>query len=503
MAGRPKCKIHNYQGKYRKSIHIIILKLWDHPDGTKITDKELMMNNRRNGNNRRNKRNGTDLTNPQGERVIHRLETQTRRSCSPVFCKLLWFGMPMILLLFWEASANGNPFSAPGIPGSLTVQMPANATNNAAPDATTDAASDATAHAASDATAHAASDATANVASDATVNATSNATANVVSGVTANAASGVTPAAAPEQRLPSYRVTGFMQQTFTYEQDSDAPAAFSIHRARVGVAGRVTDRISVNIVAGALEPLGRNPQLVNGFVDFDVHPMLRIRTGQFLVPFGLEGPEAIFMNPAIERSLTIRRMNMFRMFRDVGVQFSGSQEGFTYAIAIINGTGANVAERIDMKDLIGRFGYHAGEFLSLGFSFHVGRVPLPATEPDRYGLGADMTYRRDDVLLRGEYIARKEEQTTGGDRNQHGGYLLAGYTLNGSWQPILRYEMHMPDTSHDFSDTGLSILTVGLNYYFQRQNRVSVNYEFRNDRRSGHASVVPGNLLTVQMQVVL
>lgn len=385
------------------------------------------MNNRRNGNNRRNKRNGTDLTNPFGKRVIHRLETKTRRTCSSVFHRLLWFVMPLILLLLWEASANGNPFSA----------------------------------------------------------------------------SSATPAAAPEQRLPSYRVTGFMQQTFTYEQDSDAPAAFSIYRARVGVAGRVTDRISINIVAGALEPPQRNPQLVNGFVDFDLHPMFRVRTGQFLVPFGLEGPEAIFMNPAIERSLTIRRMNMFRMFRDVGVQFSGSQEGFTYAIAIINGTGANVAERIDMKDLIGRFGYHAGEFLSLGFSFHVGRVPLPATEPDRFGLGADMTYRRDDVLLRGEYIARKEEQTTGGDRNQHGGYLLAGYTLNGSWQPILRYEMHMPDTSHDFSDTGLSILTVGLNYYFQRQNRVSVNYEFRNDRRSGHASVVPGNLLTVQMQVVL
>ncbi len=300
---------------------------------------------------------------------------------------------------------------------------------------------------------------------------------------------------------PAYRLTGFMEQNFTHEQDADPETAFSLYRARVGVAGRLNDFISVNIVAGAVEPPNRSPQLVNGFVDFDIHPMFQLRTGQFLVPFGLEGPEPVFLNPAVERSTVIRRMNYFRMFRDVGIQASGSQNGFSYAIALINGTGANVAERIDPKDLLGRFGYQATDELDLGVSFHVGKSPTPATEPDRFQLGVDATWRSDPLLIRGEFIFRKDELPgDNSDRNQHGGYVLAGYHFNEELQGIMRLEMHRPDTDLDFGDSALTILTAGLNYYFQGNNRVSLNYEVRSDRRE---NVDLGNLLTVQMQIVL
>ena len=298
---------------------------------------------------------------------------------------------------------------------------------------------------------------------------------------------------------PAYRVTGFMEQNFSYEQDPGDPAGFSIYRARVGIAGRFNELISLNIVAGALEPPNRNPQLVNGFVDFDIHPMFQLRTGQFLVPFGLEGPEPIFMNPAIERSLTVRRMNDLRMFRDVGIQASGSQDGISYAIALINGTGANVAERIDPKDLIGRIGYQANGELALGASFHMGRRPV-ADEPNRFRFGVDATWRSDPLLVRGEYIIRTDEQPDGNNQNQHGGYVLAGYHFNEELQGILRLEMHRPDTDPDFSDSALTILTAGLNYYLQGHTRVSLNYEVRRDRRD---NVDLGNLLTLQMQIVL
>ncbi len=301
---------------------------------------------------------------------------------------------------------------------------------------------------------------------------------------------------------PAYRVAGFMEQNVTLEQDSDNPVAFSIYRARVGLEGRLNERISLNIIAGALEPPNRNPQLVNGFVDFDIHPMLRLRTGQFLVPFGLEGPEPIFLNPAIERSLAVRRMNYFRMFRDVGIQASGSQDGFSYAIALVNGTGANVAERIDPKDLLGRFGYQASDEMALGLSFHIGKSPQPATEPDRFQLGVDATWRSAPFLVRGEYIYRKDEQPGAGDRNQHGGYILTGYHFNDELQGIMRFEMHRPDSDLEFSDSALTILTAGLNYYFQGQTRVSLNYEVRSDRLPGAANDL-GNLLTLQMQIVL
>ncbi len=307
-------------------------------------------------------------------------------------------------------------------------------------------------------------------------------------------------AAQGDNSYPAYRVSGFMEQNFTYEEEADPATAFSIYRARVGVAGRLNDLISLNITAGALEPPNRNPQLVNGFVDFDIHPMFQLRTGQFLVPFGLEGPEPVFLNPAVERSTVIRRMNYFRMFRDIGIQASGSQNGFSYAIALINGTGANAAERIDPKDLLGRFGYQATDELALGVSFHIGTAPTLATEPDRFQFGLDATWRSDPLIIRGEYILRKDERPGDSDRNQHGGYVLAGYHFTEELQGIMRLEMHRPDTDVDFSDSGLTILTAGLNYYLQGHTRISLNYEVRSDRRQ---NVDLGNLLTVQMQIVL
>lgn len=298
---------------------------------------------------------------------------------------------------------------------------------------------------------------------------------------------------------PSYRLTGFMEQNITYEQDANPELAFSVHRARVGFAGRVNELVSIQMVAGVLEPPDRSPQLVNGFVDLDIHPMLRLRAGQFLVPFGLEGPEPVFRNPAVERSTVIRRMNYFRMFGDVGIMASGSQDKLTYAIALVNGTGANVTERINPKDLLGRVGYQLRDDLDLGASFHTGTSPVPEMEPSRFRLGVDATWRSDPLLVRGEYILRRDESVGGSDRTQHGGYVLAGYHFNEELQGILRLEMHRPNTDAKFGDSGLTILGAGLNYYLQGQNRVALNYEVRTDRHDG---VDLGNLLTIQLQIV-
>ncbi len=309
-----------------------------------------------------------------------------------------------------------------------------------------------------------------------------------------------------DDSYPAFRVVGFMEQNATLEQDSDDPLAFSIYRARVGLAGSLNKMISVNIIAGALErdPLTqrRTAQLVNGYVDFDIHPMFRLRTGQFLLPFGLEGSEPVFLNPAVERSLAIRRMNYFSMFRDVGIQASGSQEGVSYAIALVNGTGANVPERIDAKDLLGRIGYQASDELALGVSFHVGKSPQPPEEPDRFQLGVDATWQAAPFLIRGEYIYRKDEQPETNDQNQHGGYVLGGYHFTDELQGIMRLEMHRPDADFDFSDSALTILAAGFNYYLQGHTRVSLNYEVRSDRRPGENNDL-GNLLTLQLQIVL
>ncbi len=307
---------------------------------------------------------------------------------------------------------------------------------------------------------------------------------------------GQNPKQASEKSLPAYSVAGFLQQQFVADQADGTPLQFAIHRARLGMTGQVTDRIHLNFIAGMAEPPNNTPRLVNAFVGFDFHPLLQIRTGQFLLPFGLEGPEPIPLNPAIERTTAIRQLNPFTMFRDVGVQVSGSRSIVQYAVALVNGEGANQPAQLDPSDILGRVGFQPLRNMTLGISGHYGRFqPDLGTENSavRTRFGVDMSYRPGSLFFRGEHITRNEELTSNETRTSTGAYLLGGYELSSHWQLIARYEYYTPD-----NDNSLTVLTAGFSYYFIENTRLSVNYGFHNDQTASQTD----DLLQVQMQVV-
>lgn len=303
-----------------------------------------------------------------------------------------------------------------------------------------------------------------------------------------------------ESSYPSYKVGGFLQQQFIADETSNSPTRFYTHRARIGISGSITERISVNFIGGFTEPPNDSPSLVNAFIDFNLDPFFKVRTGQFLVPFGLEGPEPIPLNPAIERTTAIRQLNTFALFRDVGIQVSGSRSGFNYAVAVVNGTGANRLEQINPKDLVGRIGYDITDELGIGVSGHLGQYQTdPSNEghESRFRSGADISYRGTPLFLRGEYMIREDDLPEGGSAKMNGGYLLGGYELTDALEAIVRYEYYEPNT--DLDDDHFTAFTIGANYYFIGNTRISANYKFRDNR----LNPAIGNLFTVQMQVTL
>ena len=302
------------------------------------------------------------------------------------------------------------------------------------------------------------------------------------------------------QTMPSFKFGGFLQQQFTADQTDGVAEQFLIKRARFGAVGTLTDRISVNLIGGFVEPPDRNPALVNAFIDFDIHPLFQVRTGQFLLPFGIESLEVIIFNPAIERTMTIRRLNPFRMFRDVGIQVGGEGSIINYKIVVINGKGANQMEEFNPKDIMGRIGFTPFEDFEIGGSLHFGQYqPVAVSEDheDRFRAGIDVSYTGDPVFFRGEYIIREDDLTGGGSLKINGGYLLGVYKFSDKFQGISRYEFFTSNT--DLDDNELSAITLGANYYFVGNTRLSVNYEIRDDKLNPDF----GNLLTVQMQVSL
>lgn len=305
---------------------------------------------------------------------------------------------------------------------------------------------------------------------------------------------------AQTNNFSSLKFGGFLQQQFILDETPESADRFSIHRARLGVTGSITDNIRVNVIGGYVEPPDRTPRLVNAFIDFDIHPLFQLRTGQFLAPFGIESPEVIIFNPAIERTTTIRRLNPYALFRDIGVQASGRGSIINYKLAFVNGKGANQTEQFDPKDVLGRIGVTPIEHFELGLSGHLGQYQPDQNSDNhesRMRLGADVSYTGEPVYFRAEYIVREDDLSDGGSQEMNGWYLLGVYKFTEEFQAIARYEAYNPENSTD--DNEYSAFTIGANYYFVGNTRLSLNYEIRDDKLNPDL----GNLLTVQMQVAL
>ena len=301
-----------------------------------------------------------------------------------------------------------------------------------------------------------------------------------------------------ESEFPDYSFSAFFKNTLTQDNYGDDPLGFDIWVARAGVNARLSDRITANFTGGLVEPPDDNPQLVNAFFHYRVQEQFQLRAGQFLLPFGLEGQEPIFLTPTINRSNLVRRTNTFRMFRDLAVQASGEFDQLNYAVALANGTGANIAEQIDPKDVIGRIGIQPVQDFEIGLSGHLGRYQPAGVDEDfqRVRAGLDLSYESNPYVFRAEYIYRSDDQPQG-ELQQHGAYILGAYRFLENWQAVSRIEAFNPDTSTD--NNYLTSTSAAINYYFVGPTRFSLNYEYLNDRQADRS----GGILTAEIQVRL
>lgn len=294
------------------------------------------------------------------------------------------------------------------------------------------------------------------------------------------------------------KIIGFLQGQFINDQtENSIHSGFNIHRARLGIKGFLERDFTYNVIFGAVEPPDSNPQLVNAFINYNHASHLKVRFGQFLLPFGLEGRQPITVNPAIERTTAIKKLNPFSMFRDIGLQISGNHKLIDYAIAVINGTGANSSDDNNFKDVLGRIALVPWDNLEIGISSHFGKYTSGAKKKlnrKRYAL--DIEFIQGKLRLRSEIQNRHDEQLDSTKVITAGGYFLSTYNLTPQLEPIVKYELYYPNA--DKLDNKTDIVTLGFNYYIQKNNKISINYEFKNDIENPNT----GNLFTTQFQIV-
>lgn len=304
---------------------------------------------------------------------------------------------------------------------------------------------------------------------------------------------------------------------------------YYFNRARLGVMGSIPYDFSYYVVAEmspTINPDTRGAAILDAFITYNrLGPWARISFGQFKTPFGLEQVTGCHKLHTINRSEVVN--NLSGPIRDFGFMVSGGTDTlsifgsktknlFGYSFAVVNGTGRNIKDNNAKKDMIGRLTFHPFEFITLGASYRFGAHPSAAgleTDDTRKRLGFDVELKYKDFLVQGEYTQGSDvgSYTTGGgcggdvvlhegsvDRN---GFFVQGmYMTPWNIQPIVKFEQYEPNAAEEIINDQQTIITYGVNYFFNEWTRLQVNYLYKAEE-NGNVEV-PNDALLLQLQVV-
>ncbi len=198
----------------------------------------------------------------------------------------------------------------------------------------------------------------------------------------------------------------FDARAYDYNQDNGTNATlsavgadtFDIRRARIGIKYKFGKYYSGEVTANTV---GTSSDVLDvGFLDVAWFEKAKFRFGQFKMPFSLEQLTSSNNIDFIERSF----VDSFIPAKERGLQVFGEPvAGMTYALALSNGTtatgssvtGAEMDNRVDNKDVIGRFTVNFAELMKNKEAvFHLGAAFSKGESPIGTGFGTFRTEAR-------------------------------------------------------------------------------------------------------------
>jgi len=297
-------------------------------------------------------------------------------------------------------------------------------------------------------------------------------------------------------------VNGYVQYQYTAKQtNEDTPIStnFGLKAARLRGMCKVTDKISAYVLIDG----AKQPSVLEAAVDYAYKPVLTVRFGQFLVPFGYETQNSTFDVEAIERSQVIYAVwdntgNRSGYLRDQGLMVMGQHMLFNYKLACVNGSGLNTADNNNHKDIVGRFGVGIPMFAGLGVSVLRGQWPNGLDRQDRNALSFDLYLDTGKVLIEGEYITADGMVTsvsTASDTKFGGYYAILGYRVTPLIEPVFKYDKFDSDKDNDDDETITTNMYLGVNLNFEGKARFQTFYKIADETPS-----VDNNQVLVQVQ---
>jgi hypothetical protein len=185
----------------------------------------------------------------------------------------------------------------------------------------------------------------------------------------------------------------------------------------------------------------------------------------------------------------------------------------SWKLAITNGTGYNVNDDNEYKDITGRLVFSPWAWIKVGGSFKYGEyksVIMGDPDDSRMRYGFDMSLEKYDFILQGEYINGTDKGSTlvgggcgttpvpvRGDFVKSGYFAQLLYKTKWNIQPVLKYETYDQNMNDTVNTDALTDITVGFNYFFNDYTRLQINYVERMEQ----GTKVKNNFIVTQLQV--
>lgn len=274
--------------------------------------------------------------------------------------------------------------------------------------------------------------------------------------------------------------------------NNDVNSSFDLARAVLTAIGTFGDKkqfkysLQYNFVSSS-------SGLMDLYGEWDPVQAANFRFGQFKIPFTMEMPMSA---TRVETIYSTRPIAAMAGGRDIGVQLSGKAfqgEGFSklvYAAGIFNGTGKNAKDNNNHKDVIGTVYVQPIKGLRVNGSIYSGKtygtvngvLPLENHVHNLWSVGLD--YNITHFSGRSEYLSAND-----GGIHKEGYYGLAVYKIvPNKWEILGKYDVY--NRNKDISDSKITDITAGVNYYFAYLTRVQLNYIATNNQKEGKNNAV-------------
>jgi len=369
------------------------------------------------------------------------------------------------------------------------------------------------------------------------------------------------------------KLSGFGQVWYVYSdtgsgsgttgtQNSDS--YFAVKRFRLKATGNITENdfvsyfSQIDFVGGAQYNQVRNdpnndkgtaanggtmtiPILLDFWINLKFWDFFQLRAGQFIIPFGYEGPRSPYDLELLTYSLVYgtgqsypgMSVGFFPYLRDLGAYIHGNYKGFNYKVGLVNGQGFYQNDIILLhgnkwKDIVGRVGYDYGKMLSAGISGYFGMEDSYTNiDQDRrkWRAGLDVKFDYANALVVFEYIVGQTEQHNTYKENldpahfyftpltAQGLYLLGAYTIKtkaGDIQPALRFDWWQNEAFTNNGGTknpAIYAFTGGVNYIFYRNEKnpkqnAKISAVYERILANGEARVLASNVGTGTTPIV-